>query len=123
MTPPGSLLGTAVRRVEDPDLILGRGTFVENLAQVRPDVLHAVFVRSPFARADLTGLDTAAAAAAPGVVGVFVAADLGERAVPMFASASDKLDRFPLARERVQYVGDPVALVVAESRALAVDAA
>lgn len=119
----GSILGTAVRRVEDPDLILGRGTFVDNLAQTREDVLHAVFVRSPFARADITGLDTAEAAAAPGVVGVFTAADLGERAVPMFATASDQIERFPLARGRVQYVGDPVALVVAESRALAVDAA
>lgn len=123
MTPPGSLLGTAVRRVEDPDLLLGRGTFVDNLAQTRRDVLHAVFVRSPFARADITGLDSSEAAAAPGVVGVFTAADLGERAVPMFATASDRVDRFPLARGRVQYVGDPVALVVAESRALAVDAA
>ena len=119
----GSLLGTAVRRVEDLDLILGRGTFVDNLAQTRPDVLHGVFVRSPFARADISSLDTAEAAAAPGVAGVFTAADLGDRAVPLFASANDLVERFPLARRRVQYVGDPVALVVAESRALAVDAA
>ena len=119
----GSLLGTAVRRVEDPDLIVGRGTFVDNVAQTRDDVLHGVFVRSPFARADISGLDTSAAAAAPGVVGVFTAADLGDRAVPAFASANDKVERFALARRRVQYVGDPVALVVAESRALAVDAA
>ena len=119
----GSILGTAVRRVEDPDLVLGRGTFVDNLAQTRSGVLHGVFVRSPFPRADITGLDTAEAAAAPGVLGVFTAADLGDRAVPMFAMASDRIERFPLARGRVQYVGDPVALVVAESRALAVDAA
>ena len=123
MTPRGSILGTAVRRVEDPELILGRGTFVDNLAQSREGVLHAVFVRSPFAHADVTRLETADAAAAPGVVGVFTGEDLGERPVPMFASSNDAVDRFPLARERVQYVGDPVALVVAESRALAVDAA
>ncbi len=123
MTPRGSILGTAVRRVEDPELILGRGTFVDNLAQSREGVLHAVFVRSPFAHADVTRLETADAAAAPGVVGVFTGEDLGERPVPMFASSNDAVDRFALARERVQYVGDPVALVVAESRALAVDAA
>lgn len=120
---PGSILGTAVRRVEDPDLLTGRGTFVDNLARGREGVLHAVFVRSPFARADITGLDTTEAAAAPGVVGVFTAAELGDRAVPMFATANDEVSRYPLARERVQYVGDPVALVVAETRAQAVDAA
>lgn len=119
----GSLLGTAVRRVEDPDLLTGRGTFVDNLAQARDDVLHAVFVRSPLARADITHLDTTEAAAATGVVGVFISADLGDRPAPMFASANDAVDRFPLARGRVQYVGDPVALVVAETRAQAVDAA
>ena len=120
---PGSILGTAVRRVEDPDLLTGRGTFVDNLAADRDDVLHAVFVRSPLARADITGLDTTEAAAAPGVAGVFTAADLGDRPVPMFATANDDLDRHPLARGRVQYVGDPVALVVARTRAEAVDAA
>ena len=120
---PGSLLGTAVRRVEDPDLITGRGTFVDNLTRSRGDVLHAVFVRSPFPRADITGLDTTEAAAAPGVVGVLTAADMGDEPVPMFASANDDVARWPLARGRVQYVGDPVALVVARSRAEAVDAA
>lgn len=119
----GSLLGTAIRRVEDPDLITGRGTFVDNLAQARNDVLHAVFVRSPFARANITHLDTTEAEAAAGVVGVFTSADLGDRPAPMFATANDAVERFPLARGRVQYVGDPVALVVAETRALAVDAA
>src|SRR5687767_5090518 len=123
MTPPGSILGTAVRRVEDPELLRGRGSFVDNLASRRDDVLHAVFVRSPMAHARLVGIDVADAAAAPGVVGVLVSADLGETPVPLFASASDKVQRFALARDVVRYVGDPVALVVATSRAAAVDAA
>ena len=123
MTRPGSILGTAVRRVEDPDLLRGRGTFVDNLASSREGTLHAVFVRSPMAHARLPVVDTAAAAAAPGVVGVFTAADLGDRPVPPFASANDNVVRYPLAREVVRYVGDPVALVVAETRAAAVDAA
>ena len=123
MTPPGSILGTAVRRVEDPDLLRGRGTFVDNLASRRDDVLHAVFVRSPMAHARLLSVGTDEAAAAPGVVGVLTAADLGDTPVPAFATASEKVQRFALARDVVRYVGDPVALVVATSRAAAVDAA
>ena len=65
---PGSILGTSVRRVEDRDLLTGASTFVGNLQL--PDVAHLVFVRSPFAHAVITGIDTSAAAAAPGVLGV-----------------------------------------------------
>ena len=70
----GSILGTAVRRVEDPELLTGRATYVGNLAL--PGALHLHFVRSPMAHAELAGIDTTAAAAAPGVVAVFTAADL-----------------------------------------------
>ncbi len=56
---PGSILGTAVRRVEDPELITGQGTFVANLAT--PETAHAVLVRSPFAHALITGIDAAEA--------------------------------------------------------------
>jgi aerobic carbon-monoxide dehydrogenase large subunit len=118
----GSILGTAVRRVEDPELLRGRGTFVDNLARGRGDALHAVFVRSPFAHAEIAAIDTTAAVASPGVVGVFMADDLGEQPVPMFAQASDAVHRYALARGLVRYVGDPVALVVAATRAQAVDA-
>ena len=123
MTPRGSILGTAVRRVEDPDLLRGRGSFVDNLASRRDDVLHAVFVRSPMAHARIAAIGTEDAAAAPGVVGVLTAADLGDQPAPLFATANEKVQRFPLARNVVRYVGDPVALVVAETRAGAVDAA
>jgi carbon-monoxide dehydrogenase large subunit len=120
---PGSILGTAVRRVEDPELVRGRGTFVDNLTQRREDALHAVFVRSSFAHAEITSIDTGEAAGAPGVVGVFTAADLGTAPVPLFAQANDAVSRYALAVGRVRYVGDPVALVVARTRAEAVDAA
>src|SRR5688500_7603623 len=103
----GSILGTAVRRVEDPELLRGRGTFVDNLARGRSDALHAVFVRSPFAHADIAAIDTSAAAASPGVIGVFTADDLGETPVPMFAQANDAVHRYALARGKVRYVGDP----------------
>jgi carbon-monoxide dehydrogenase large subunit len=118
---PGSLLGTVVRRVEDPDLLVGRSTFVANHQE--EGLLHAVFVRSPFPHARIVAIDTSAAAAADGVVGVFTADDLGTAPVPPFAAVNPRIQRRPLATDKVRYVGEPVALVVAETRAQAVDAA
>ncbi|HZU48069.1 MAG TPA: xanthine dehydrogenase family protein molybdopterin-binding subunit, partial [Mycobacterium sp.] len=66
--------GTRVQRVEDTRLLTGRGTFVDDVA--RPGMLHACFVRSPFARARINRIDASAALALPGVRAVFVAADL-----------------------------------------------
>ena len=118
---PGSLLGTEVRRVEDRELLVGEGTFVDNM---RVDgVAHAVFVRSPFAHARSRGIDTSEAEQAPGVLAVYTSADLGTRALPSFANVNDQCPRAALAVDKVRYVGDPVALVVAETRAQAVDAA
>ena len=71
----GSILGTAVRRVEDPELLTGRGTFVDNLRLA--GALHLAFVRSPMAHAELGAIETAQARAVPGVVGVFTAAAPG----------------------------------------------
>ena len=71
---PGSILGTSVRRVEDRELITGESTYVGNLRLA--GLLHLAFVRSPIAHGRITGIDTAEAAAAPGVVAVFTAADL-----------------------------------------------
>jgi len=118
---PGSLLGTQVRRVEDRELLVGAGTFVDN--ERREGAAHAVFVRSPVAHARIASIDTTEAEQAPGVVGVFTAADLGTEPLPSFATANDQCPRAALAVDKVRYVGDPVALVVAETRALAVDAA
>jgi carbon-monoxide dehydrogenase large subunit len=118
---PGSLLGNRVRRVEDPDLLTGRGTFVGNLKI--PGCLAAVFVRSPYAHARVMSVDTAGAAAAPGVVAVYTAADLGlAKLNPLFV-LNPTCARPPLATEKVRFVGDAVAVVVAETEAEAVDAA
>ncbi|MCL2612125.1 MAG: xanthine dehydrogenase family protein molybdopterin-binding subunit [Nocardioidaceae bacterium] len=119
----GSILGTQVRRVEDPDLLVGRSTFVDNLQD--PDQLHAVFVRSPLAHARVASIDVAEAATAPGVVHVFTAADLvdPDRPFPRFAGVNPATERGVLSAARVRYVGDPVALVVAETLRAAVDAA
>jgi carbon-monoxide dehydrogenase large subunit len=121
MTPPGSLLGNAVRRVEDPDILLGRATYVDDLDI--PGVLHLVFVRSTVAHAEIGSIDTADAAAMPGVVGVFTAADLDVPVPPGLMVVNPAFARPPLAKEKVRFVGDMVAAVVAESRAAAVDAA
>lgn len=118
----GSILGTEVRRVEDPDLLRGRGQFVDDVQIGDAEVLHAVFVRSPVAHADLAGIHTSVALEAPGVVAVFTAADFGPEFVPPFAQIHDDISRPALAVDRVRFVGDPVALVVAETRRQAVDA-
>ena len=118
---PGSILGTAVTRVEDPDLLRGLGTYIDNL---RIDgLLHLAFVRSPYAHARIRSIDTAAASAMPGVVAVFTAADLGmPRFFPFGAALNDATARPPLADDKARFVGDPVAVVAARTKAEAVDA-
>jgi carbon-monoxide dehydrogenase large subunit len=117
----GSILGTAVRRVEDRDLLTGASTYVANLAV--DDALHLAFVRSPHAHATITGIDVTAAAAAAGVVAVYTAADLNLPAHHGLMVVNPELPRPPLARDRVRFVGEAVAVVVAASKAAAVDAA
>jgi aerobic carbon-monoxide dehydrogenase large subunit len=118
---PGSILGTEVRRVEDLELLLGQGTFVDNLDD--EGVAHAIFVRSPIAHARISTIDTTEAAAAPGVLAVLTADDLGREPLSGFADVNDQAGRAALAVGKVRFVGDPVALVVAETRAQAMDAA
>ena len=116
---PGSLLGNRVRRIEDPELLTGEGTFVGNL---RIDgLLHAAFVRSPFAHAVIESIDVSEALALPGVVAVLTADDLRIGPFHPFMVLSEAVVRPPLATGRVRFVGDPVAVVVAESAAIAAD--
>ncbi|MHB1534718.1 MAG: xanthine dehydrogenase family protein molybdopterin-binding subunit [Acidimicrobiales bacterium] len=120
---PGSILGTNVRRVEDPDLLTGRGTFVGNL-RLR-GLAHAHFVRSPLAHGRVVDIDidTAAARQAPGVLAVFTAADLDLPGFHGFAVLNPACARPPLARDKVRFVGEPVAVVIADTEAAAADAA
>jgi aerobic carbon-monoxide dehydrogenase large subunit len=113
--------GTAVRRREDPPLIKGAGTYTDDVDA--PDALHAHFVRAELAHGRIVGIDTAAAAAAPGVAGVFTGADLDLAPFPPGPMAPDDLLRPTLARDVVRFQGEAIAIVVAESRAAAVDAA
>jgi aerobic carbon-monoxide dehydrogenase large subunit len=118
---PGSILGTRVLRVEDPELLLGRGTYVGNLRV--PNMAHAVFVRSPLAHADVTSVDLSPALDVPGVLATFAAADLALAPYHGFMVLNPSCARPPLATDRVRFVGEPVAVVVAESQAAAEDAA
>ena len=117
--------GVRVHRVEDARLLTGRGTFVDDVSL--PGMLHACFVRSPFARASIQGIDVRAALALRGVRFVFTAADLNpgvhEQWHTSVGPKSPETPRPPLAEGEVRFVGDPVALVVAESRYLAEDGA
>ncbi|CAN5866797.1 xanthine dehydrogenase family protein molybdopterin-binding subunit [soil metagenome] len=116
--------GTRMARVEDTRLLTGHGTFVDDI--MRPGMLHACFVRSQFARAKLNGIDTSAALAMPGVHAVYTAADLNPDAKEAWHAVAGKdvadTPRPPLAEGEVKFVGDPIALVIAESRYLAEDA-
>jgi carbon-monoxide dehydrogenase large subunit len=126
-TAPGAAryAGARLRRIEDARLLTGRGTFVDDVSL--PGMLHACFVRSPFARAAIRRIDPSAALSMRGVRFVFTAADLNPGVHEQWHTAvgpkSPETPRPPLAEGEVRFVGDPVALVVAESRCLAEDAA
>ena len=118
------LVGKKIRRREDPRLITGTATYLDDIKV--PGMHHAVIVRSPHAAAKIKGIDTKAAAALPGVVAIFTGADVEQLgAVPCAASLPGL--RVPhhhlLAQDRVYYVGHPVAVVVATDRYIARDAA
>lgn len=134
------MVGARVRRKEDPRLITGSSTYVDDVQL--PGILHAAFVRSPYPHGILNGVDTAAAEAAPGVIAVITASNLHD-----YLASADTLARGedtgeentgeteeevdgaihvppirPLATGKVRWVGEAVAMVVAETRAQAVDA-
>lgn len=117
--------GARVHRVEDPRLLTGHGTFVDDV--VRPGMLHACFVRSPVARARITDIDVSDALALDGVHAVFTAGDLNPDVCEQWYTLMGKdvpdTPRPPMADGEVRFAGDPVALVVATDRYLAEDAA
>src|SRR3989442_10690289 len=118
---PSSILGHAVRRREDPRLVTGTGRYVDDIQPER--CLHVAFVRSTLAHAAIRTIDVEAATAAPGVIAVLTAADLGLPPRVGFPIVPQVFARPPLAAGHVRFVGEPVALVVAESAGEAVDAA
>jgi len=120
-----TLFGFPVQRLEDEPLLRGTATFVADLGP--PGTCHVVFVRSQVAHGRLLSVDTEEAMSQPGVVGVYTAGDLGLPGLgefpPLPTGPRPLLARPCLAGDRVRFVGEPIAAVVAESYAAAVDAA
>jgi carbon-monoxide dehydrogenase large subunit len=125
----GRQFGAALTRNEDARLLTGRAQFVDDVDL--PFMLHAALVRSPHAHALVRSIDTSAARARDGVVAVYTAADLGAfwQAVPLVVPpppvpglAFNQRTHTPLAKDKVRYVGEPVGIVIAESRYVAEDA-
>jgi carbon-monoxide dehydrogenase large subunit len=121
MTTAGSILGNSVLRREDPQILRGDARYFDDL--VVDGLVHVVFVRSTIAHAVLTGIDTTEADTMPGVLAVYTARNLPLDPVQGFVMLPPAFSRPPLATDRVRFVGDVVAAVVAETRAQAVDAA
>ncbi len=123
------VFGNRVKRVEDPDLLTGRARFVDDISL--PDMAHAAFVRSPHAHAVLRSIDTGAAQALDGVFAVYGYGDLrphftGDRLpveMPAGVPNADKAGPMLLVRDEAMYAGECIAVVVAESRHVAEDAA
>jgi aerobic carbon-monoxide dehydrogenase large subunit len=123
-------IGEAIKRIEDPRLLVGKGQYVADLSV--PGMLEAYVVRSPYAHARIHSIDSAALRAAASykksVVTVVTARDLPPnlRPIPMRLTPAPELEhalQMPLAGNIVRYVGEPVAVIVADSRYAAEDAA
>lgn len=123
---PARHVGQSLRRKEDPRLITGRATYVDDLSL--HGMLHAAIVRSPEAHARIVSIDTAAALAQPGVRAVYTGEDLADLLAPLpmaWAPPGVEIktpERWPLARDKVSHVGEAVAMVVAEDKYAAADA-
>src|SRR5881296_1114097 len=128
------LFGKSIKRREDPRFITGRGQYVDDLKI--PGMTYAAFVRSPHAHAKIRKIDTAAAARHPGVVAVFTGKDMTgvnslpcgwdlrkEKKIPGVMQDLAIVPHMPLTSDAARHVGDPVAVVIADSHEAAVDAA
>ena len=115
-------LGKPTLRKEDPSLLSGRGRYADDLP-VAVGTLHAHVIRSPHAHAEIVRIDAARALAHDGVWAVITGEEVRKLTDPFLAPVKTPVRQWSLAVERVRYVGEPVALVVAESRYVAEDAA
>lgn len=117
----GSILGTEVRRLEDPEILLGKGIYVGDIA---PDgMAYVAFTRSTVAHGTITSIDTSEAEGMPGVLKVYTAQNLGVKPFELVFPVAPPLARPPLANGTVRFVGEAVAAVVASTPGQAVDAA
>src|SRR5689334_8612047 len=120
-----AFVGSPVERIEDLRFLRGRGQYVDDLT--RDELLHAAILRSQVAHGLIRAIDVSAARACPGVVAVITAADIG-KSIPTIPLRQEPLPALRayqqpvIAHDKVRYVGEPLAVVVAQSAALAEDA-
>ena len=117
-------VGKRVKRTEDPRLIKGLAHYVDDIRL--PDTLHVAFVRSIYAHARITGIDTTEALKMPGVVAVYTGKDIAEKVGPVPCAAALPDLKVPdyrvLATDKALFVGHPIAAVVATDKYVAADA-
>ena len=117
----GRHVGRPMQRLEDPAILTGRGRYGDDIA-VKPGTLHAAILRSPHAHARIVSIDAGDASKLAGVRAVLTRDDLRAWSRPFVVGVKSPMEQWALAMDRVRYVGEPVAVVMAESRALAEDA-
>jgi len=128
------LVGASIKRREDPRFITGKGNYTDDVKL--PGMTYAAFVRSPHAHARIKSVDAASARALPGVVAVFTGADMSgvnslpcgwdlrkEKNIPGVVQDLAMVPHMPLSSDSARHVGDPVAVVIADSQDIANDAA
>lgn len=121
-TPATKYVGQAVSRVEDYSLLTGKGIFGDDAA-IRPGTLHAAIVRSPHAHAHIISIDASTATSMPGVHAVLTGEDVRAWSRPFVVGVKAPMEMWALALDKARYAGEAVAVVVAENRYLAEDAA
>jgi 2-furoyl-CoA dehydrogenase large subunit len=117
----GSWVGRSIPRVEDAALLAGRGRYIDDLG-VRPGTLEAAILRSPHAHAEIEAIEGAVALAADGVFAVLTGAEIKALTTSLVVGVKAAIECWPIAIDRVRYVGEPVAIVVASDRYRAEDA-
>jgi 2-furoyl-CoA dehydrogenase large subunit len=115
------LIGTRIKRREDPRLLTGKGTYVDDLRPL-PNIQHAAVLRSPHAHARIRRVDVARALAVPGVAGVLTPDDVLAMSDPFPVGVEAPVKYYATATDKVRFVGEPVCVVVATDRYVAEDA-
>jgi 2-furoyl-CoA dehydrogenase large subunit len=117
----GAWTGRSLPRIEDAALLTGRGRYIDDLG-TPPGTLHAAILRSPHGHAAVEGIETARARALPGVAAVLAGEDIQALTSSLVVGVKAPIECWPIATDRVRYVGEPVAVVVARDRYVAEDA-
>jgi CO/xanthine dehydrogenase Mo-binding subunit len=117
-------VGQSIKRKEDARLVRGKGKFVDDIKLL--GMLHLVFVRSPYAHANILAVDVSEAEKVPGVICTLTGEEVSQHIDPFFEigpAPSNRILDYPMAVDRVRYQGEPVAAIIAETPAIAEDAA